>query len=56
MEVVLQYEKETKNTVRYQQIEPDPEREPIVKTLYVSKESLGYDDYPELVKLTLEEV
>ncbi|RZN72308.1 MAG: hypothetical protein EF807_01530 [Candidatus Methanolliviera hydrocarbonicum] len=51
-EVEFEIEKETKNTIRFKEIEGDTPS--VIKTVYVQKETFGGGDTPKKIKITLE--
>lgn len=51
---VLTKEKETKNTVRFQEVEGD--QPPVVGTVYVQKYAVKKLGDPERIKITIEKV
>jgi len=54
IEILAVYEKETKNTIRYEE-ETKEQRPPIIKTIYIQKWALGQEP-PEKIKIRIEEV
>ncbi len=55
IEVELEIEKETKNTIRYAEVENEEGKPPILRTLYIQKWALGKQP-PRRIQVTIEEV
>ncbi|MBD3387436.1 MAG: hypothetical protein GF414_00650 [Candidatus Altiarchaeales archaeon] len=53
LKIRFEFERETKNTVRFQEVENSAEAEKAVGTLYIQKSVLG-DPYPKSVVVTVE--
>jgi hypothetical protein len=51
-EVEFEIEKETKNTIRFKEIERD--KPSVIKTIYIQKETFGGGNTPKKIKITLE--
>lgn len=41
VKVTFEFERETKGAVRFQEVKADPDKEPVVGTLYVRKQRLN---------------
>ncbi len=51
-EIEFEIEKETKNTIRFKEIERDTPS--VIKTVYVQKETFKGGNMPKKIKITLE--
>lgn len=56
VEILLKKERETKNTVRYEEVESESGEPPVIGTLYVQKWALKRLGSPEQIRVTIEAV
>ena len=56
VEVLLKKERETKNTVRYEEVESESGEPPVIGTLYVQKWALKRLGSPEQIRVKIEAV
>jgi hypothetical protein len=56
IEIVLKKERETKNTVRYEEVESESGEPPVIGTLYIQKWALKRLGSPEQVRVKIEVV